>query len=125
MRLRAHHLICLLFLRRAYSEEFSRVLEEYRRRFEGGEEAEVVKGIDDICEKCPKYERGECDQREIEEYDEDALDILGVKVGGRVRYAEVAEALRRAPDSLLEYCRDCEFWEQCRGVIEEFLSGGG
>jgi len=121
MKLRGHHLICLLFLHEAYSEDFTKRLREYFERLKGGEEVEIISGIDELCSHCPKYLRGECDQSEIEDYDEEALSILEMEVGNKTNLNEITSILKKKGKELLEYCEGCEFEQVCKEEVLSFI----
>lgn len=71
LKLRPHHLNCIpRFNGRGYSDAFSRNMAEIKKRFESGEQYEIVFSADDICIACPNLKNGICiSQEKVERYD--------------------------------------------------------
>ncbi len=122
MRLRGHHLVCLHFYRgEGYSEAFVSHLTGLIGRAEGGEPVEVVAGPDDLCRACPWLKHGVCVHREgaeaeIQEMDEAALALLGLKPGAQVTWEGLRERLPGLMPVWRErFCRACEWRAVCLG----------
>lgn len=123
VRLRGHHLVCLNFLPEAFNPDFTSLLREIRGRALSGEEVEVVKGVDDLCVKCPMLKEGACAfEEDVREMDEEALEVLGLKVGDITHMEEVREKLKGLVDWISSFCEGCEFEEACAPEKERFFS---
>ncbi|RLI09872.1 DUF1284 domain-containing protein [Candidatus Bathyarchaeota archaeon] len=123
MELRGHHLICLNFLTEAFGPEFTELLMDVRERALAGEEIKIIEGPDELCRACPLFKAGRCEYEEdVAEMDEDALEMLGLKVGDVVRMEQVRAVLRQRAEELREFCEGCEFLEACRPQIDAFLA---
>lgn len=118
MKLRGHHLICLQFFKgEGYSKDFventKRIVEDW-----GENDAEIVKGADDVCCFCPFLKNGRCNhpkyKEEIEKTDELALRLLGLKTGDKVEKEDVKKQL---PIMFKEWrkkaCFNCEWKKLC------------
>lgn len=126
MKLRGHHLVCLNFLPEAYNPTFTKALRDLRERALGGEEIEIAEGPDDLCSACPYLGSEGCtnpSEEEIAELDRDALEMLGLQVGGRVSMDRVRKILRERGDEIWDFCSDCELKNACEPEIRKFLKG--
>lgn len=141
IKLRGHHLICLHFLNKGYSPEFSGNAKSIYKRW-GKQKAEIVKGFDDVCAHCPgrkfiePYEtlltgtsmkkREECayyGNEEIEFGDKEALELLGLKVGDTVSRTEVIEKLPKIlPEWRKRHCYYCPLEKTCEEKQQDVLS---
>jgi len=120
VKLRGHHLICLHFFHgEGYNPEFVANLREFIKRAMAGEEIAVQSGPDDVCEWCPYLRNEACAfnkgaDDEIREMDKTALDLLQVKIGGRVKWSDMKEKI---PDIFSRwsqtYCTMCDWRNAC------------
>lgn len=120
IRLRGHHLICLHFFGgEGYSEEFRESLRALVKEAEGGQEIEAASGADDVCRKCPylsgdkcAYEEGA--DEEVRAMDRKALELLGIRPGESLRWAETRQRLPSAfRQWARSYCESCAWREAC------------
>ncbi|MFD2331192.1 DUF1284 domain-containing protein [Cohnella sp. GCM10020058] len=130
IKLRGHHLLCLLGYRgKGYSEGFcanmTRVYE--RLRTEPETEIELILGPDDICAAFPEDQEPHCENASVYRKDEEIARQIGIAIGERRAWADViaAVAIRVGPNDIGSLCRDCR-WEPyglCReGVAHVHLS---
>ncbi|AGK60794.1 hypothetical protein Asulf_00783 [Archaeoglobus sulfaticallidus PM70-1] len=116
MRARGHHLICLHFFKgEGYTEEFVDNLKSFLENVRK-QEIEIVVGADDVCIACPNLEDGICNKGEedIMELDLLAMNLLKVKPGDRVGWAEVESKLDEILKIWKRYaCFDCEYSHVC------------
>jgi len=115
IRLRGHHLLCLLGYRgKGYSDAFcanmTAVYETLRN--EPDHLVELIEGPDDLCRAFPADQPPHCDNRSVFDKDRAVLAKLGLAVGDRRRWsalcARVAEAVEPGDISVL--CANCR-WE--------------
>ncbi len=115
MKLRPHHLLCLIsYSGRGYSEEFIRAMNEAQKAYLGGETVELVDGMDLVCLDCPHCGRGgACTKTagaQPDDLDRRAREMLGLTESGTTTIYEVIHALSsRAPDELRGACRNCSW----------------
>lgn len=128
VRLRAHHLLCMLtYVRRGYSPAFTQNYDRIASRISNGEEILIVCGPDDICSPLLAEKAPHCLRKNVAERDRNAATALQ-----RVLARPVAPGIRLAPDaSLLERmrtafakgrtrkaCLGCEWSTLCSSVAD-------
>ena len=117
--LRGHHLICLHFYGgegydRDYIDNLERTLEEIRR-----EGVVVLEGPDDVCRPCPHRRGDQCTfsstaDREVREMDGKALQLLGLRPGGRVEWGDLRESVAAVfPRWFERHCALCSWRGAC------------
>ncbi len=115
IKLRPHHLLCVHKWRGfGYDENFSTNFQEISDRLGSGEQVQIVRGRDDICEKCPRAE-GDPDCRAADAIDARVSDRLGLDVGSSRPPADIlpaASALTVSAD-LTQICRSCPWLGLC------------
>jgi len=121
IRLRGHHLLCLLGYRgMGYSPQFcdnmTDIYEQLREK--PGTEIDIVLGPDDICRAYPDDGTSHCEGG-VSELDAAVLGRLGFAAGDRIawRDALAAVACRLKPDDIGRLCTTCP-WEPY-GVCSE------
>lgn len=139
VRLRAHHLLCLLtYVGKGYTPAFVAQYDALVTRLNAGEEAVLVAGPDDIC--APLLEGGHhCLKPRITARDAQALDELGRLLGHPLEAgapvpldrATVARMRRAFAEGTIRHaCARCQWSELCTGVAaggfaEVRLAGAG
>ncbi len=118
MRLRGHHLLCVLgFQGKGYSpgfvENMTRLVDELR----SGRDVDLEIGYrhDDICAPCPKRGPDGCVAKDhlsewrVAIHDARVMHRLGLQPGQRVRWSEVQARIRQrmAPEDLQTLCKGC------------------
>jgi hypothetical protein len=112
IRLRPHHLLCLLaFTGEGYSPAFVEKAKRLQRAFlEKTAAVEVVRGLDDLCNGCPEL-RNECASASVPDgifkLDSDALRFLRLEPG------------RHTAGGLLRRIRDVFDLERCYAVCAD------
>ena len=129
MRIRGHHLLCLLgFQGLGYSPEFIRRMEKTRKALEKGPlfSIKTVEECDDICSACPYCQGGECKKGKFSatrtrETDRKILKALGLRKGQVIRSSRVIplirEKLGRFPQ-LVKICGRCGWREACTYYVD-------
>lgn len=129
VRLRAHHLLCMLtFAGEGYSPAFTENYRSIARRLSAGEEIERVSGPDDIC--APLMAGADPHCLKASEIDRDAAaaeavaHLLGSKIepGSTINLdARLLSNLRRnfASGDIRQACRGCEWESLCTGIAAE------
>jgi hypothetical protein len=81
IKLRAHHLLCMLTFRgRGYTPTFSANFAALIARMKSGETIEIVEGADDICAPLQGTNQWHCDEEGPQSRDELALLELNQKL---------------------------------------------
>ncbi|UJF34059.1 DUF1284 domain-containing protein [Paenibacillus hexagrammi] len=123
IKLRGHHLLCLLGFRgMGYSPEFcvnmTKIYETLRSQPET--EIEIVEGPDDICAAFPiGDQRYHCENHTVLSKDAGILERLGIKLGSSWKWADilVTVAAELQPQDIGIICATCP-WEHY-GVCAE------
>lgn len=128
MKLRAHHLLCLLnFVGEGYSDAFTANMAACRRELEAEDVFALCEGTDEICAACPHRRGARCDAEEkVLRYDAALSRLLGLRAGERYAASALRERIRTevfAARRLREICGDCEWYGLCAGLIEEEKEG--
>ncbi|TWB55440.1 hypothetical protein FBZ98_103838 [Rhizobium sp. ERR 922] len=133
VRLRAHHLLCMLtFVGEGYTSAFT---DNYRRiaeRLSEGEKIKLVSGPDDICAPLLNGEEPHCFKASVIERDATALAdvaaLLGEEIGiGTVLVPDaiLLSKLRRnfASGEIRHACIGCEWGDLCSRIAASNFSG--
>ena len=129
MKIRAHHLLCLLgFQGLGYSPDFIRRMAETRKALDEGQEfeIEVVEECDDICPACPYFSELECRKgkfsaRRTREMDGKVLKTLGLKRGETLNSSLVIPLIRERLGEfplLVKICGRCGWREVCTYYVD-------
>lgn len=132
MKLRAHHLICILgFKGLGYSQEYVDNMTKIVGQLRSSPESlvEIASKPDDICAPCPFLGEKGCQERgpESEELvrnrDLAVMERLNIVAGDKIAWAEVKERIRSSisPEDLADICQDCQWLAQ--GYCVEGLRG--
>jgi hypothetical protein len=132
IRLRGHHLLCLLGYRgmgysEAYAANMSQIYE--RLRTEPETEIELVEGPDDLCVCFPADQVYHCGNESVFLKDAFVLDRLGLRSGEAHPWGELLQRIteRVKPEHIPSWCATCQWLKY--GVCEEGVriigSGGG
>ena len=124
MRLRPHHLLCLLnFVGEGYDDAFCANMTEQKRRFAEEGLFKLALGADDICAACPNERGWFCAfQDKVWRYDKAVCRILVLDPGIRYDAAELEKRVREeifAAGRLAEICGDCEWFSLCERLCAE------
>lgn len=115
IKLRGHHLLCLLGYRgKGYSQEFCvNMTEIYEKlRLYPETEIEVIEGPDDICRAFPKDQHPHCENASVYGKDSEVVSRLGLGVGETDSWSNVCERVSRTvqPEDIRTICTNCR-WE--------------
>lgn len=84
---------------------------------------EAVKGVDDICSKCPHNVENRCIKpgRDLEEFDREVANRLGINIGRKIELRILLDLIKKKikPEELRVICKGCEWLEL--GFCEEGL----
>jgi len=131
VRLRAHHLLCMLtFVGEGYSPAFVANLDAIVRRVAGGEPIELIDGADDVCAPLAGTGDAHCASASAARRDRAALLALveaNLPVEARPLLLD-ATALARlraafADGSIRAACRGCEWNALCTAVAADGFTG--
>lgn len=122
IRLRGHHLLCLLGYRgMGYSEEYvenmTRVYVTLNR--DGSTVVELVEGPDDLCAKFPCSGDYHCQNESVDARDKAVFRKLGLHVGDTLPGQGVLDRIRAftQPGDIATLCESCGW--RSYGVCEE------
>lgn len=112
IRLRGHHLLCLLGFRgMGYSKEFAanmaRVYTTLREHPES--EVEIVAGVDALCACFPGDQVYHCDESPVFARDALVLERLGLEPGSRLPWRDIWRRLQQCvePSDIDRWCLTC------------------
>ncbi|WP_082553723.1 DUF1284 domain-containing protein [Altererythrobacter sp. Root672] len=126
VRLRAHHLLCILtYVGRGYSPAFTVNMTAIAGQISGGEEIEVVEGPDDICAPLLGDGEAHCHRPGVTGRDVRASEDVGrilqrpVRPGSRFKL-EPHHLIRLrasfADNQVRSACGGCEWNELCNSI---------
>ncbi|MFN3501504.1 MAG: DUF1284 domain-containing protein [Allorhizobium sp.] len=128
VRLRAHHLLCVLtYVGRGYSPAFVENYEAIATRLSEGEEIELVAGPDDICGPLTADPEAHCHGPGVIERDRVAADAIARLIGSPLppgaRITPSAALLARlrktfATGEIRAACSGCEWSGLCDHVAD-------
>jgi hypothetical protein len=122
IRLRGHHLLCLLGYRgMGYSEAFCKNMTSIYEtlRLDPQTQVEIVAGPDDICEAYPDTETSHCEGMGVYGTDALVLQKLELNKGRQMSWSVIVNeiAVRLEPDDIARICTTCRW--QPLGVCKE------
>lgn len=126
IRLRGHHLLCVLTFQGAgYNKRFTANFASIVKRLNAGEEILVVAGPDDICAPIAAEADAHCELARVGERDASALDAISEMTGsalspgtGLVLDARMVRLLRASfsRGTIRAACSGCEWHALCSGI---------
>jgi hypothetical protein len=124
MKLRPHHLLCLLnFVGEGYDDAFCANMAEQKRRFAEAGRFTLFDGGDDVCAACPNERGWFCAfQDKVRRYDLAVCRALSLVPNCRYDAAAVEKRVREEifeAHRLGEICGDCEWYPLCARLIGE------
>jgi len=139
MRLRFHHLLCILgFQGLGYDEKFVEGMKRIVQKIKESPDLEIkiIKGCDDICSACPFNIDGYCENEVVggeeraKERDKQIAESLNLKAEDTLTVKEVMDLLKKEikPGDLAVICKDCPwlkmgYCEEGLEKIDNFLTG--
>ncbi|MBB6675202.1 DUF1284 domain-containing protein [Cohnella nanjingensis] len=131
IRLRGHHLLCLLGYRgKGYSPDFcvnmTGIYETLRTS--PGTIIELIDGPDDICRAYPADQVPHCENASVYRKDQEIAAQVGMALGERLAWSDICArvAANVQPDDIKHLCSDC-IWEPygvCKEGVAHIRSGG-
>lgn len=132
LKIRAHHLLCLLGFRgMGYSEEFVANMKKVAKAtFFSGNTLMVVDHCDVICSVCPHGKGDECHKNEdsaqkVKRHDYEVVAKLAVPTGTKFTWQEARVLISQkvSPEDLVEICRDCEWLKfgYCADALKSYV----
>jgi uncharacterized protein len=128
VRLRPHHLLCMLtYVGKGYSPAFVENYEVIAARLSAGEEIDLVAGPDDICGPLTADPNSHCHGASVIERDREAADavarLLGspLNLGARITPSPMLLARLRetfATGEIRTACSGCEWSGLCDSVVD-------
>jgi hypothetical protein len=129
VRLRAHHLLCLLtYIGKGYSPAFIDNMTVIAGRISAGEGIEIIEGPDDICAPRQAETDAHCGDKSIHDRDRQAARdvgrILQIKLCVGATLSLDKHRLNRlraafAQDQVRSACRDCQWGDICTAISTE------
>ncbi len=130
MRLRFHHLLCILGFRGlGYDEKFIKGMERVVQKIKDNPnlEIELIKGCDNICAACPFNIEGLCEneaiggEEKVRGRDSEVAGRLNLKAEDILTIKEIMDLLKKKikPGDLSVICKDCPWLKM--GYCEEGL----
>jgi len=128
VRLRAHHLLCILtYSGRGYSPAFEANFERIIEQINQGESIELVAGPDDVCQPQLASPDCHCFSDSVQERDRLALRDLSGTVGlaiDRQRIELTSQQVQQlragfAARTIRSACQGCEWFDLCSAVAEQ------
>jgi len=123
IKLRGHHLVCLHFYQgEGYSEEFIANLNNLMDRAGRDEKVAVVDISDDVCIRCPYLSDNKCmhktdSDQVIKQLDDLALQLLNVKAGDHVKWADIRKKVMSTPEHWFsQFCDGCDWKYLCQRI---------
>lgn len=130
IRLRGHHLLCLLGFRgMGYSESFARNMRRVYETIRNEPETPItiVSGIDDLCRHFPCDQPNHCRNTSVMKRDETVLRHLGLEAGACLPWREIRERIARtvSPSHLPQWCQGCPWlrYGVCEQGVERIQAG--
>ncbi|WP_438749704.1 DUF1284 domain-containing protein [Pararhizobium sp. O133] len=133
VRLRPHHLLCMLtFIGKGYTEAFTENYVRIAARLSDGEDILVVEGPDDICAPLLDEPDPHCWRKSVTDRDERARKaveaLLGRPAGPGAVICPDAEFLARMRDAfaagtIRKACHRCEWSALCTNVASSGYDG--
>ncbi|CAM3930353.1 DUF1284 domain-containing protein [Cohnella lubricantis] len=114
IRLRGHHLLCLLGYRgKGYSDGFCANMTAIYETLRRGSDTEIriIEGPDEICRSFPADQPSHCLNASVFHKDRAILDKLALAPGDTVQWQEICDrvAAQVAPEDIAHLCRDCQW----------------
>lgn len=137
LRLRPHHICCLPFFTRDFSEERGEDYLRIRNRIkyvlnsEPNSVVMVMEGVDEQCQECPLRQGDRCEspngnEEKVRKWDAILMGELGVSYGEAFKVSEWRSLI--AGKTPFKICRKCAWRESCtigsRGGSEGGSGGG-
>lgn len=127
IKLRPHHLLCILFFRgKGYSKEFTQNMENIINHIKNNSKIKMVMGLDDICNKCPNKIGNFCkDNIKVTDFDKKALSLCEINnIENEFNYNNLKnEILNKIifPGKRVKICKNCHWNYFCNDIENEII----
>lgn len=132
IKLRGHHIFCLLGYRgMGYSEEYAENMTKIQTilRTEPDTLIQIIKGPDHLCAKFPEGQPYHCEDKGIYVRDSEILKRLGLKFSDVLPWREVERRIRVeiVPSDIATVCETCSWrsYGYCEEGIERVIESKG
>ena len=132
LRLRGHHLLCLLGFRgMGYSPEFtSNMTKIYEKlRTEPATMVTIMRGSDDLCSCYPDDKPNHCETTSVHDRDDTVLERLGLAPGVEIAWQDILQLLekRMMPGDIPRICASCPWlpYGVCEEGVARVAAGSG
>ena len=132
IRLRGHHLLCLLGYRgMGYSPEYVENMTAIHNRLRVTPQTPVmlVGGVDDLCDKFPLSQEYHCEDDNVNERDHMILEYLGIQRGDMLPWRNIQSQLATVfhPSDINVLCPTCSCrkYGVCAEGIQAIRDGQG
>ncbi|MBM1814285.1 DUF1284 domain-containing protein [Pseudosulfitobacter pseudonitzschiae] len=133
VRLRPHHLLCILtYVGKGYSPAFTDNMTAIAGRLSAGEPVEIVEGPDDICTPRQSETNPHCHDCSIQVRDQKAAKdvgrILNISIENGTRLSLPPSSLMQlrrafAQGRIRSACGDCQWGEMCTEISANAYHG--
>lgn len=114
IKFRPHHMLCTRFFEgKGYSKDFVVNMTNILNSLDNNRLVEIVKGKDDLCKCCPRFNDDKCDDYlKTDKYDELTLKELNLHYGDVINYKEFIKTYD-ANNMIEKICIDCSWYSIC------------
>lgn len=114
MKIRAHHLLCVLGYRgKGYNEEFIENMDSVVEKLNYNPTIEILTSPDKICGKCPHMKSFMCEKEHyIKTLDNKVVSALNIDLGSRYTYETILRLIKNhmTLDIHEKICKDCSWY---------------
>lgn len=85
----------------------------------------ILKGKDDLCQKCPNDGTGtsSCKEENVNTLDEAVKNLIGIETGKTYKYSDILNKVKQVitEDIHKNLCQTCAWWQKgmCRDTFKE------
>ena len=129
LRLRPHHLLCLLkYTGHGYDERFTDHMNRIAEILKNNPDTavQIIKGPDELCAMCPNLKRGICvSEEKVRNMDRAASAVMNVRSGNIRVWKELMEKAQVLFEACKEdaVCKDCSWAELCKNIERGIING--
>ncbi len=122
MKIRAHHLLCMLYFQgKGYSEDFVGNFYKVLKALKKNPEITIANTCDAICTGCPHNTNNVCAKEKfLRKKDEHVLKTLNFEPNQKIYFTDVHKKVLHNLKELKKVCHDCEWNEFCQEIKQNF-----